>query len=95
LRRGLERLPGARVLDRGAELGAIVTVSFADRDAADLVRGLRQQHVNASASRREYAVIDMAEKQAATAVRLSPHYYNTEEEIDTVVNALARARAIV
>ena len=94
LRRGLERLPGARVLDRGAELGAIVTVTFADADAADLVRALRHQHINASASRREYAVIDMAEKQAATAVRLSPHYYNTEEEIETVVNALARARAI-
>jgi selenocysteine lyase/cysteine desulfurase len=94
LRRACARLPGARVLDRGAELGAIVTVAFADTDAADLVRALRHQHINASASRREYAVIDMAEKQAATAVRLSPHYYNTEEEIEAVVSALARARAI-
>jgi selenocysteine lyase/cysteine desulfurase len=81
------------VLDRGAELGAIVTVAFDDTDAADLVRALREQHVNASASRREYAVIDMAEKRAATAVRLSPHYYNTDDEVETVVSALARAHA--
>ena len=94
LRRGCERLPGARVLDRGAELAAIVTVAFADTDAADLVRALRQQHVNASASRCEYAVIDMAEKKAATAVRLSAALYNTGIRDRNVVNALARARSI-
>jgi len=27
----------------------------------------------------------MDEKQVASALRLSPHYYNTEEEIDRVV----------
>lgn len=89
LRRACERLPGARVLDRGTHLGAIVTVAFDDIDAADIVRALRRRGINTSASRREYAVIDMAEKRAATAIRLSPHYYNTDQEIDAVVEALA------
>jgi selenocysteine lyase/cysteine desulfurase len=30
----------------------------------------------------------MDEKGAATALRLSPHYYNTEEELDRVVEEL-------
>jgi selenocysteine lyase/cysteine desulfurase len=30
----------------------------------------------------------MDEKQATSALRLSPHYYNTREEIDTAVDAL-------
>jgi len=34
-------------------------------------------------------VLDMDEKGAATALRLSPHYYNTEDELDAAVTALA------
>jgi selenocysteine lyase/cysteine desulfurase len=31
----------------------------------------------------------MDEKKAASAIRISPHYYNTADEIDTAVAALA------
>jgi selenocysteine lyase/cysteine desulfurase len=34
-------------------------------------------------------VIDWVEKGARSALRLSPHYYNTPDEIDTAVAALA------
>jgi len=34
------------------------------------------------ASYRNYAVIDFDEKKAAWAIRVSPHYYNTNEEIN-------------
>jgi selenocysteine lyase/cysteine desulfurase len=30
----------------------------------------------------------MDEKRAASAIRVSPHYYNTADEIDTAVEAL-------
>jgi selenocysteine lyase/cysteine desulfurase len=88
LRRKLSALPGFRVLDRGEELAAIVTVEVAGWDAPDLVTLLRQRGINSSASLRAYAVIDMAEKRAASALRLSPHYYNSEEELDAVIEAL-------
>ena len=39
-------------------------------------------------SLREDAVIDMDEKRAASAIRISPHYYNTATEIDTALAAL-------
>jgi selenocysteine lyase/cysteine desulfurase len=88
LRRKLAELSGLRVLDRGSELAAIVTVEVAGWDATELSRLLRTRGVNTSASLRAYAVIDMDEKRAASALRLSPHYYNSEEEIERVVDEL-------
>jgi selenocysteine lyase/cysteine desulfurase len=97
LRGKLSGLPGFRVLDRGKDLAAIVTVEVAGWHASDLVKQLRQQNINTSASQRAYAVIDMDEKRATSALRLSPHYYNTEDELDTVIQALkslsSKARA--
>ena len=88
LRTKLHGLPGFRVLDRGKELAAIVTVEVAGWDAAEVVTLLRQRNINTSASLRAYSVIDMDEKRAASALRLSPHYYNTKEELGTALDAL-------
>lgn len=88
LRKKLQALPGFRVLDRGKELAAIVTLTVAGWEAPELVRILRERGINTSASLGEYAVIDMAEKQVSSALRISPHYYNTEAEIDLVIDAL-------
>ena len=77
-----------RVLDRGAELGAIVTVEIRGRHAPDVVSKLRAHGINTSAAVRDHAVIDMDQKRAASALRISPHYYNTEGEIDLVCAAL-------
>jgi selenocysteine lyase/cysteine desulfurase len=91
LRGKLSELRGIRVLDRGNELAAIVTIEVAGWEAGELSRVLRTCGINTSASLRAYAVIDMDEKRAASALRLSPHYYNTEDEIDRVVEQLKTA----
>jgi selenocysteine lyase/cysteine desulfurase len=88
LRGKLNGLNGIRVLDRGRELAALVTIEVPGWDATELSKLLRTRGINTSASLRAYAVIDMDEKRAASALRLSPHYYNTEEEIDRVVETL-------
>src|ERR1700732_1497732 len=88
LRHKLSGLSGIRVLDRGRELAAIVTLQVPGWDATELSKLLRTRGINSSASLRAYAVIDMDEKGAASALRLSPHYYNTEEEIERVVEHL-------
>jgi selenocysteine lyase/cysteine desulfurase len=97
VRAKLTVLPGYRVLDRGKNLAAIVTTAVPGWDASALVTALRQRGINTSASLRAYAVIDMAEKNAASVLRISPHYYNTEAELDTLFEALkslpARAAA--
>lgn len=89
VRTGLDPLPGVRVLDRGARRCAIVTAAVEGRDARDLRDALRKRRINTDAALREYNVIDMARKGAESALRISPHYYNTEDEIAAAVDALA------
>lgn len=87
-RASLGAVPGIRLLDRGPELCAIVTLAVAGHDAGKLKLELRRRGINTSSPHREDAVIDMDEKQTTSALRISPHYYNTREEIDTAVGAL-------
>jgi selenocysteine lyase/cysteine desulfurase len=84
----LAMVPGVRVLDRGPELCAIVTAAVAGRDAKEIKLTLRARGINTSSPEREDAVIDMDQKQASSALRISPHYYNTKEEIDIAIDAL-------
>ena len=86
---GWPRSTGVRVLDRGPSLCAIATAEVAGRDARELKLALRARGINTSSPDREDAVIDMDEKGAHSALRISPHYYNTPEEIDAAVAALA------
>src|SRR5437899_1873687 len=89
LRERLAALPSVRVLDRGRERCAIVTIDVRRHDAADLKLRLRAQGVNTSSSDRDDGVRDMEAKGATTVLRLSPHYYNTEDELAAAVQALA------
>jgi selenocysteine lyase/cysteine desulfurase len=89
LRERLSEIPGVRVLDRGRERCAIVTVDVKGGDAALLKLELRKRGINTSSADRQSGVLDMDEKRARTALRFSPHYYNTDDELDAAVAALA------
>jgi selenocysteine lyase/cysteine desulfurase len=94
LRARLADIPGVRVLDRGHTLCALVTVDVNGKDAAQLKLELRRRGINASSADRLSGVLDMDEKRVRTVLRFSPHYYNTEDELDAAVAALAElARA--
>ena len=75
----------------GAELCAIVTVEPGRRPGAEIKLALRARGINTSSPDREDAVIDMDEKGARSAIRISPHYYNTAGEIDTAVDGAGGA----
>jgi selenocysteine lyase/cysteine desulfurase len=89
LRAGLSDLSSVRVLDRGADLCAIVTAHVEGRDPEALVRALRARGINTSSVDRASGLIDFDEKGVEGALRLSPHYYNTESEIDRAIETLA------
>ncbi|MDX1494710.1 MAG: aminotransferase class V-fold PLP-dependent enzyme, partial [Longimicrobiales bacterium] len=88
LRDRLAGIPGCSVLDRGPELGAIVTASFHGHDPADLVARLRERGINTSAQTRLDAVLDYDDKGVDGALRMSPHYFNTESDLEALVDAL-------
>jgi selenocysteine lyase/cysteine desulfurase len=88
MRRKLSELPGIRVLDRGPQLGGLVTFHVNGGDPITIVKGLLHRRINVVPSYRRFAVIDFDEKGVEWAVRASPHYYNTEEEVDALIAGL-------
>lgn len=93
LREGLAELAGVEVLDRGPELGAIVTCTVAGWTPSALVTSLREEGIRTSALERSSAVLDFDARGIEGALRLSPHAYNTEDEVDAAVEAVARRLA--
>jgi selenocysteine lyase/cysteine desulfurase len=89
----LSELPGVRPLDRGAERCAIATFALEGRDADAVKLALRARGINTSSADRAVAVIDMDAKGATTLLRVSPHYYNTAEEIEQLAAALGELLA--
>jgi selenocysteine lyase/cysteine desulfurase len=81
VRERLAALPGAEVRDHGRRLCAIATVTFAGHDAAGLMHRLRERGINTSVAAGE-------DGSPIPAVRISPHYYNTREEVDALVTAV-------
>jgi selenocysteine lyase/cysteine desulfurase len=58
------------------------------RHADSIVRALTERRINTVSSLREFGIYDFDAKGIETAVRLSPHYYNTEAEVDDAVGAV-------
>lgn len=88
VRAGLAAIEQLSLLDRGTELCGIVSAGISGLDPAELVTALRHRGINTSAQIREYAVIDYDQKQVTASLRISPHYYNTEQEIDQALLAI-------
>jgi selenocysteine lyase/cysteine desulfurase len=94
LRDSLRAVPGIEVLDRGRSLCAIVTVSVPGIEAAEVRDLLRDRGVNTTAQQRADAVLDFDARGTTSHLRLSPHYFNAEGEVDTAVAILAEIAEI-
>jgi len=90
LRERLAELDGVHVQDRGETRCAIVTASTEGHHPLDLLRALRKEGINTSRTARDSAIFDFDEKGVDQVLRISPHYYNTEDEIVAFVDALSR-----
>jgi cysteine desulfurase / selenocysteine lyase len=92
LRAELAELQDVTVLDRGAVLGATVTFTVADLPAAEVQRRLAAERINVSVMDAASARLDFDPRGLEEAVRSSVHYYNSDEEIDVLVDAVRGAR---
>ncbi|HWV73030.1 MAG TPA: aminotransferase class V-fold PLP-dependent enzyme [Pseudosphingobacterium sp.] len=88
LRKQLSSVAKVSVLDRGPELGGLITFTVKDSQPTFIVDELLKRKINIVPSYRNFAVIDFDEKQVEWALRASPHYYNTIEEIDNFVESV-------
>jgi selenocysteine lyase/cysteine desulfurase len=88
MRNALKNIPNLILLDKGMELGALITFYVKGADPVQLQTELNTAKINTSISYRAYGLIDFDEKGVTWAIRASPHYYNTIEEIDLLVSTL-------
>ncbi|MDH4461853.1 MAG: aminotransferase class V-fold PLP-dependent enzyme [Flectobacillus sp.] len=89
LRSNLARIPSLELLDKGSKLCNIITFRLTDKTLEEVVTHLKNNKVNFAVSLKNYAIIDFTKKQVDWAIRFSPHYYNTFEEIDRVAEIVA------
>ncbi|MFI7064008.1 aminotransferase class V-fold PLP-dependent enzyme [Kribbella sp. NPDC050124] len=88
LRDRLRPLPGVTVLDQAPDPAALVTFSIDGWESAPFKAELDRQRINSALSFREFAQYDFGDKGVQWCLRLSPHYYNTKEEVELVAAAV-------
>jgi selenocysteine lyase/cysteine desulfurase len=89
LRSQLDDLSGVSTHDLGAVRCAIVTARVDGVGTADVVAALGHAGVNVTRTVPEHTQFDTEERGVHPLVRLSPHYYNTEDELDRTVELFA------
>lgn len=88
LRERLAALDGVHVHDQGLRRCAIVTFTVDGVSARAVQRRLAESAVNTSVSVASSARLDLPRRGLSELVRASVHYYNTDDELDRLVNAL-------
>ena len=88
LRSKLGELPNVTVLDRGRVLGAIVTFAVDGHAAAGVQAALARRRINVSVAVASSARLDLDPRGIAELIRASVHYFNTDEEVDLLVETV-------
>jgi selenocysteine lyase/cysteine desulfurase len=88
LRRRLADLPGATLLDLGEKRCGIVSFSLEGQEPEAVKSALAAQGINISTSTITSTRLEMESRGLEAFCRAGVHYYNTEEELDRLVDAL-------
>jgi selenocysteine lyase/cysteine desulfurase len=91
LRDRLRTVPGLTLHDRGVERCGIVTFTIDGVDEFELAAVLRAQGINISVAAVDFARYDFEARGLTAVARASVHYYNTEEELTRLVDAVVSA----
>lgn len=86
LRDQLSRVPGMKILDQGSILSSILTFQIENKDKQLTINSLEKNNVYFTVASRGTALIDFDKKGTDWAIRIAPHYFNTSEEIDQLVD---------
>jgi selenocysteine lyase/cysteine desulfurase len=89
LRWQLRELPDVTVHDLGQTQCGIVSFAVAGQTAAAVRDRLRERQINVSISRLTSTRLDMAARGLDELVRASVHYYNTNDELDRLCDAVS------
>lgn len=89
LRRGLASIRGIAIRDLGRTPGAIVSFTLDGFEAEAIVGSAAAAGITIGASDPSSTLIDAEIRALPHLVRASPHYYNTEAEVDRLIDHVA------
>jgi selenocysteine lyase/cysteine desulfurase len=92
LRAGLDGLSGVATHDLGERRCAIVTAGVEGVGPDEVAAALAAEGINVSTTVPEQNPFDTEDRHVHPLVRLSPHYYNTERELDRTIATVAALR---
>jgi selenocysteine lyase/cysteine desulfurase len=90
LRSLLREIPSVKVYDLGAEPCGIVTFTLAGKESVVVRDELFRQGINVSVTTPSHTLRDSEQRNLSSMVRASVHYYNSEEEVEQLVNAVKK-----
>jgi cysteine desulfurase/selenocysteine lyase len=88
-RAGLEQVKGLQLHDKGTRQCNILTFTTHNRSLEETATLLRDNQVYFSMSFRNFAVIDFNKKDLDGVIRFSPHIFNTEQELEKIIDILS------
>lgn len=88
IRSRLEALDGWRATDRGRKLCPIIPIHKRGGDGAAIFRALCEAKINTNFTPAAWAPMDEGLAAAGWAIRVSPHYYTNQADIDRLFDAL-------
>jgi len=88
LTKALAEIDIVTLQDRGRQRCNIVTFSIHGKDPENTKKHFTSNGINIYIMTKASAIIDFGEKDIEWVVRVSPHYYNTENEIDRFIEVL-------
>ena len=68
-----------------------MTFTVAGVDAEDVLTRMSAEGINVSTSKPSSTLLDARARSLPSIVRASPHYYNTEDEVERFAGAVAAA----
>ncbi|MEH6547912.1 MAG: aminotransferase class V-fold PLP-dependent enzyme [Sneathiella sp.] len=89
-RTALSQIPGITVQDIGAEKGGIVTFEHKDHTGEAIKAHLTENKINVSITDISSTRFDLDKRGIDTLIRSSFHYYNSESEIDKLIDVLGK-----
>ena len=92
LRQGLSSLPGVRVWDLGRNPSAIVSFTRDGIAAEDIVKAADRAGITIGVSSPSSTRLDAEARGLPMVARASPHYYNTEGEIDRLLESVSKIK---
>jgi selenocysteine lyase/cysteine desulfurase len=87
---GLSEISTVKLFDQGSKRANILTFRKGELRTTDIQKKLDDANIFYSFSGKNYALIDFQKKGVDWAVRLSPHYFNTIEEMEEIVKIVER-----